>query len=150
MTEGPFGLGAGGVPDLGAIAAAKQAEEMGLQPLPVVIAQLMQMNVQTNQQIINELAGIRTFLTPIDARLHVATVMEVVNKDGQPIGWGVYCVQCSDEASEFVNPCRLRKDLSEWPPNLLVASPYAESPVQTASPEMPDTVDELLEEDPEQ
>ena len=137
-TAGPFGPGAMGVPDLGAIAAQQAAQQMmqesGQVPFTHSVTQLL-------AGIATELQGIRVALTPADLKNHKPAIAPLTDQDGNDKGWGVYCLACTDIHGEFIYPCQVPQIMAqgEWPPQVLQVDPeYAELLVETASPEVPD------------
>lgn len=129
---GPFGPGR--VPDLGAMAAEKQMQESGQVQFPIAVIQRLDM-------MASGISAIAFALQPADAKAHHPTLMPVVDADGQPKGWGVYCVGCSDAAATYISPCQKmsEEELTDWPPPVLIPHPdYVESLPAEASPNVPD------------
>lgn len=146
FVAGPFGPGR--YADLGAVRARQQGKEVPR----ITNREADDIRWRTLLAIANgihdQLAGIRIALLPHDDRAHYPALAEVSDADGNTKGYGVYCVACSDKAGDYVVECEVRKanGNTDWPPAFLVAptGDDAQLTPQTASPGVPDTVEEVI------
>ena len=116
--QGPFGPKAMGVPDLGALSGAQRPPRTDAEGNIMVSFEAALLN--SIGSLTNEVAGIRWAMMPDEAKDHHPALKALSNGS-----FGVYCVACSDQHGDFINPCVQLDDDSRanWPPNVVVSAP---------------------------
>lgn len=70
-------------------------------------------------QVAEVIRQVETNNVPVDTDM-TGHVPNIAAKTMQGV-WGVFCMRCSYEASEYIHPCRL--DPTDWPPAELYEAP---------------------------